>query len=147
MGLPFPVVDPVFPLREGAPTLDAVTFRKKTHYKLGPTLHPHGFANVYLSTYLNYIAPLHRFLHRIRSTLQYSFVQGLSVFHSFMRRSHLLPDQLPGGAYRCHGSCVHISASARQPGETHNAVFSLHHTKSIFILLGDTVRGMSRQCC
>ena len=33
-------------------------------------------------------------LHRIRSALQYSLVPGLSVFHSFMRRSHLLPDQL-----------------------------------------------------
>ena len=44
----------------------------------------------YLSIYLIYIAPLHRFLHRIRSALQYSLVQGLSVFHSFVRRSHLL---------------------------------------------------------
>ena len=33
---------------------------------------------------------------RIRSTLQYSLVQGLSVFDSCMRRSHPLPDQLPG---------------------------------------------------
>ena len=39
-----------------------------------------------------YIAPLHH----IRSILQYSLLQGLSVFHSFMTRSHLLPDQLPG---------------------------------------------------
>ena len=35
-------------------------------------------------------------LHRIRSTLQHSLVQGHSVFNSFVRRSHFLPDQLPG---------------------------------------------------
>ena len=34
--------------------------------------------------------------HRTRSALQYPLVQGLSVFYSFARRSHLLPDQLPG---------------------------------------------------
>ena len=51
------------------------------------------------SIYIIYIAPLHRLLHHIRSALQYSLVQGLSVFHSFVRRSHLLPDQH-------HGSCI-----------------------------------------
>ena len=34
--------------------------------------------------------------HRTRSALQHSLVQGLSVCRSFVRRSHLLPDQLPG---------------------------------------------------
>ena len=41
------------------------------------------------SIYTIYTAPLRRFLHRIRSALQSSLVQGLSVFHSFLRRSHL----------------------------------------------------------
>ena len=49
-----------------------------------------------LCMYLIYLAAHLRFLHHIRSALQYSLVQGLSVFHSFMRGSHLLPDQLPG---------------------------------------------------
>ena len=44
--------------------------------------------------YLYSASPL--ILHRIRSTLQYSLVQGLSVFHSYMKKSHPLPDQLPG---------------------------------------------------
>ena len=35
-------------------------------------------------------------LYHIRSASQYSLVQGLQLFYSFMRRSHLLPDQLPG---------------------------------------------------
>ena len=82
--------------------------------------------NIYLS-YLYSASP--QILHRIRSA-----VQGLPVFHSIMRRSHLLPDQFPGciqvepppprstpwGAYRWHNSCIHISTSAWQPGETNN---------------------------
>ena len=38
------------------------------------------------------------------------------------------PRSTPWGAYRCHGSCVQIFASARQPGETHNvSAFALVH--------------------
>ena len=47
--------------------------------------------SINLSIYLIYIAPLHRFY-----ILSETLVQGISVFHSFVRRSHLLPDQLPG---------------------------------------------------
>ena len=48
---------------------------------------------IYLSTLYSASSQI---LHHIRSTLQYSLVQGLSVFHFCVRRSHLLPDQLPG---------------------------------------------------
>ena len=38
------------------------------------------------------------------------------------------PRSTPWGAHRYHGSCVHISASVQQPGETHNvSAFTLLH--------------------
>ena len=49
-----------------------------------------------VSIYLSIYSASPQILYHIRSALQYSLVQGLSVFHSFVRRSHLLPDQLPG---------------------------------------------------
>ena len=69
-----------------------------------------------LSFYLIYIAPLHRFLHHIRSTL-FTCARPFSVSFLCEKEPPPLRSTLRG-AYRCHGSCVHISASARQPGET-----------------------------
>ena len=42
------------------------------------------------------------------------------------------PRSTPWGVYRCHGSYVHISASAQQPRETHNvSAFALLHPPTI----------------
>ena len=92
-------------------------------------------------------------LHDMRSTFQYSLVPGLAVFLSFVRRSHLFLDQIPG-AYRWHGSCIHISASAWQPGEMLNVTaFALLHLPTILqsgrsMVVGDvlTVHTCSFMC-
>ena len=54
-----------------------------------PSLHP----SLYPSIYLHSTSP--QIFTSYQKHLQCSFVQGLSVFYSFVR-SHLLPGQLPG---------------------------------------------------
>ena len=62
---------------------------------------------VCLSVYLSYLhSASPQTLHHIRSALHYSHVQGLSMFHPFIIRIHLLPGELPvehtGGATSSH---------------------------------------------
>ena len=70
--------------------------------------------------YLSYfLSPSPQILHNIRSTLQHSLVQGLS--QCFIP----LWEGAASSQINSLGSCIHISASAQQPGEMHNDV--CHH--------------------
>ena len=77
--------------------------------------------SIYLSTYLFNAFP--QILHRIRSTLQNSLVQGLSVFHSSIRRRHLSPDQLPS---EDRGNMVAISTFLLQDDNLVKLTMFLH---------------------
>ena len=57
--------------------------------------------------YLIYIAPFHIFFIASKAlyNCKYHPSLGHSLYHSFVRRSHLLPDQLPG-EHTCHKAAI-----------------------------------------
>ena len=65
-------------------------------------------------------------LNLIRIATQYSHVQDL--FHSFVRRSHLVPDQLPGEHTGGMAAYWHFCFSVSTWGNTHFSALALWHT-------------------
>ena len=67
------------------------------------------FGRPYAVSSLNliYLAFLHRFMIISEALYDIHLCKGLSVFHSCMRRSHPLPDQLPGGGG--HASVLNVN--------------------------------------
>ena len=88
-------------------------------------MNPRGFITFYLILY----SASPQILHRTISALQYSLVQGCSVFIPFYEKEPPPPRSTPWAAYRWHGSSIGISASVHQPGEMHIvSAFTLSHT-------------------